>query len=272
MPRAVAVAARASRHSKMDTAFIIGNGESRLMYPVKDLKGHGSIYGCNAIYRDHPDLCDHIVAANSNMCKELQEAKQQNKLASSTNIIGPDQLPTWNYILPTDKESDHPEGNNFYRFWIGGDYKTGKIKTRDFSQARGSGCSAVLHAAEAGYRNILLIGFDIIGARQWELDTTTISREQNNVYKNTQNYPDRRGMKAYLKHEWFYQLTQTFCRFREVNFYYINRQEYLDTNPLLSVYFGHAYGNIKSGIYADLRRWTEGKKESIRWINYRIRK
>jgi hypothetical protein len=272
MQQVVAVAARASQHNTMDTAFIIGNGESRLMYPVKDLKAHGSIYGCNAIYRDHPDLCDHIVAANSDMYKELQEAKQKNKLASSTNIIGPDQLPTWNYILPTDKESDHPEGNNFYRFWIGGDYKTGKIKTRDFSHARGSGCSAVLHAAEAGYRNILLIGFDIIGARQWELNTTTISREQNNVYKNTHNYPDRRGMKAYLKHEWFYQLTQTFCRFRDTNFYYINRQEYLDTNPLLSVYFGHAYGNIKSGIYADLRRWIEGKKESIRWINYRIRK
>lgn len=256
----------------MDTAFIIGNGESRLMYPIKQLKGQGTIYGCNAIYRDYPDLCEHIVASDTAMHHELVEAKKLNKLSSSTILIGPDQLPTWNYILPSDKESDHPPDNSFYRFWIGGDHKTGHIKRRDFSENKGSGCSAVLHAAEAGYRNILLIGFDIIGARQWELNTTTISREQNNVYKNTQNYPDRRSMKAYLKYEWFYQLTQIFRRFRDVNFYYINRQEYLDSNPLLSVYFSHAYGNIKAGIYADLQRWIEGKKESIRWINYRIRK
>jgi len=263
--------ARASLPSKMDTAFIIGNGESRLMYPIKTLKGHGRIYGCNAIYRDHPDLCDHIVASDPTMYQELVEAKKNNKLSKHTDIIGPDRLPTWNYVLPDDRESDHPRDNNFYRFWIGGDYKTGKIKTRDFSQSRGSGCSAVLHAAEAGYRNILLIGFDIIGARQWEQNTETVSREQNNVYKNTQNYPDRRAMKAYLKHEWFYQLTQTFCRFREINFYYINRQEYLDSNPLLSVYFGYAYGNIRSGIYADLKRWLDGNRQQIKWVKYRVR-
>ena len=255
----------------MHTAFIIGNGESRLMYPIKDLKAQGTIYGCNAIYRDHPDLCDHIVSSDPAMYQELVDAKRSNKLSSTTNLIGPDQLPTWNYILPTDKESDHPKGNNFYRYWIGGDYKTGHIKRRDFSENKGSGCSAALHAAEAGYRNILLIGFDIIGARQWELDTTSISREQNNVYKNTRNYPDRRGMKAYLKYEWLYQLTQIFCRFRDTNFYYINRQEYLDSNPLLAAYFGHAHGNVRSGIYADLKRWMDDARDKIRWVKYQVR-
>ena len=48
----------------MDTAFIIGNGESRNIFPIDNLKGHGVIYGCNAIYRDHPMLCDHIVAVS----------------------------------------------------------------------------------------------------------------------------------------------------------------------------------------------------------------
>jgi len=38
----------------MDTAFVIGNGESRKIFPIETLKGHGIIYGCNAIYRDHP--------------------------------------------------------------------------------------------------------------------------------------------------------------------------------------------------------------------------
>ena len=262
---------KASQPNTMDTAFILGNGESRLMYPIKNLKGHGQIYGCNAIYRDHPHLCDHIVASDPTMHQELVDAKKTNKFSKDTDIIGPDQLPTWNYVLPDDRESDHPRDQNFYRFWIGGDYKTGHIKRRDFSENKGSGCSAVLHAAEAGYRNILLIGFDIIGARQWELDTATISREQNNVYKNTSNYPDRLSMKAYLKYEWLYQLTQTFRRFRDTNFYYINRQEYLDSNPLLSVYFGHAHGNIRSGIYADLKRWMDGNRQQIKWVKYPVR-
>ena len=56
----------------MDTAFIIGNGESRNIFPIKDLKDKGIIYGCNAIYRDRPDLCDNIVAVNQEMYDELK--------------------------------------------------------------------------------------------------------------------------------------------------------------------------------------------------------
>ena len=42
----------------MDTAFVIGNGESRAIFPIEHLKGNGDIWGCNAIYRDYPKLCD----------------------------------------------------------------------------------------------------------------------------------------------------------------------------------------------------------------------
>ena len=55
----------------MDTAFVIGNGESRKIFPIDTLKGKGVVYGCNAIYRDHPKLCDHIVAVNPPMYEEL---------------------------------------------------------------------------------------------------------------------------------------------------------------------------------------------------------
>ncbi len=184
------------------------------MYPISELKGQGTIYGCNAIYRHYPDLCDHIVASDPIMYQELVDAKKSNKFSLHTDVIGPERLPTWNYVLPEDREDDHPRDQNFYRFWIGGDYKTGKIKRRDFSENKGSGCSAVLHAAESGHRNILLIGFDIIGARQWELDTTTISREQNNVYKNTKNYPNRRSMKAYYWLSSNESINHTSCRWQ----------------------------------------------------------
>ena len=63
----------------MDTAFIIGNGESRNIFPIDKLKGQGVIYGCNAIYRDHPMLCDHIVAVNPPMYEELQKWHNNGK-------------------------------------------------------------------------------------------------------------------------------------------------------------------------------------------------
>jgi|TARA_B110000858_G_C17796971_1_gene473011 hypothetical protein len=35
------------------TAFIIGNGKSRLSFNLSELSSHGKIYGCNALYRDY---------------------------------------------------------------------------------------------------------------------------------------------------------------------------------------------------------------------------
>jgi len=244
----------------MDTAFIIGNGESRNIFPIDNLKGHGTIYGCNAIYRDHPMLCDHIVAVNPPMYEEL--AKWHNHGKESPKIHGVDDISEWNYICEGDHEQDIPEGLKIYRIWRGGDIKKGgRIKTNDFSKARGSGCSAVLMAAESGIKNIVIMSFDIMGAQQWEMDTP--SRIQNNIYKDSINYPGRESMKAYLKYEWMYQLRQTFRKFPETNFYFINRKEYLEGNPFLRWYFDQP--NIKCGIYADLQRWIDGRRDDIKW-------
>ena len=245
----------------MDTAFIIGNGESRNIFPIENLKENGVIYGCNAIYRDHPMLCDHIVAVNPPMYEEL--AKWHNNGKESPNIHGIDDISKWNYLIDGDGENYMPAGLKVYRIWRGGDIKKmGQIKTLDFSVARGSGCSAVLMAAESGIKNVVIMAFDIMGAQQWEMETP--SRIQNNIYKNTLNYPDRASMKAYLKYEWMFQLRQTFRKFPGTNFYFINRKEYLQGNPFLRWYFDQP--NIKSGIYADLQRWITGKRDDIKWM------
>ena len=245
----------------MDTAFIIGNGESRNIFPIETLKGKGTIYGCNAIYRDHPMLCDHIVAVNPPMYEEL--AKWHNRGKESPRIHGPEDISPWNYICDGDGEMDVPTGLKIYRMWRGGDIKKGgRIKTNDFSKARGSGMSAVLMAAESGIKNVVILSFDILGARQWEMDSP--SREQNNIYKDTINYPDRHSMKAYLKYEWLYQLRQIVRKFPNTNFHFINRREYIEGNTFLRWYFDQP--NIKCGIYADLQRWITGKRDDIRWM------
>ena len=244
----------------MDTAFIIGNGESRNIYPIEKLKGNGIVYGCNGIYRDHPMLCDHIVAVNPPMHEELA-TWHNNK--ESPSIHGIDDISEWNYICQGDDGEEVPEGLKLYRLWRGGDIKKGgKIRTIDFSENRGSGMSAVLMAAESGIKNVVIMAFDILGAQQWEMETP--SRIQNNIYKNSPNYPDRESMKAYLKYEWMYQLRQITRKCPGTNFYFINRKEYLYGNTFLRWYLDQP--NVKAGIYADLQRWVDGSRDDIKWL------
>lgn len=254
----------------MDTAFVIGNGESRLIFPLKKLQEQGHIYGCNAIYRDHPTLCDAIVAASPQMSQELHEAKQQKLIPQKTEIIDYKKISDWDYVLPKDNETTRPQGADIYRYWTGSKEKNQShtLKHKDFSKTKGSGCSAVLHAAETGYKNIFIIGFDILGARQWELENKDMSRLQNNVYKDTANYASRYSMKAYLKYEWLYQLTQIFRKFPQTNFYFINRIEYILYNPMLIKYFCFAPNNIKAGNYADLKKYIE-KIDTIHWMIFK---
>ena len=255
----------------MDSAFIIGNGESRLIFSLKELQGHGRIYGCNAIYRDHPDLCDVIVSVSLEMSQEIHQAKRQKLLSHNTEIVDHKKISRWNYVLPDDDETTMPNGADSYRYWVGSKNKKNeqtKLLRRDFSKNKGSGCSAVLHAAEAGYRDIIIIGFDLLGARQWEFQDKELSREQNNVYKNTPNYPNRHSMKAYHKYEWLYQLTQIFRKFPKTNFYFINRLEYIIYNNMLTTYFSFAPNNIRAGSYANLKKYIE-RITLIRWMTFK---
>ena len=117
----------------MDTAFVIGNGESRKIFPIDTLKDKGVIYGCNAIYRDHPTLCDHIVAVNPPMYDEL--AQWHDTTDKEIEIHSRDDISGWNYICDGDRETDCPRGLKLYRIWRGGNLKKGgRIRTVDFSE------------------------------------------------------------------------------------------------------------------------------------------
>ena len=53
----------------MSKAFCIGNGESRKGFDLEQLRPHGKIYGCNALYRDFtPDV---LVAVDHGVCHEI---------------------------------------------------------------------------------------------------------------------------------------------------------------------------------------------------------
>ncbi|MDB4378510.1 hypothetical protein N9Z41_01940 [bacterium] len=53
------------------TAFILGNGNSRLSFDLPALSNHGKTYGCNALYRDFmPDV---LVSVDPPITQEISE-------------------------------------------------------------------------------------------------------------------------------------------------------------------------------------------------------
>jgi len=185
----------------------------------------------------------------------------------TADVIGPDKIVDWNYLVDEDPEHHVPKNLKSYRIWLGGSTKKDGVKKLDFTQARGSGCSAVLSAASEGYKNILIVAFDILGAEQWDTWPGEMSRKQNNIYKNTQNYASRFSMKAYLKYEWMYQLTQISRQYSDTKFWFINRLENITMNKFLPFYIAYTKQNFHAGVYANLQKFLDGESlDGLKWI------
>jgi hypothetical protein len=72
----------------MTTAFVLGNGISRRDVNLIKLKQHGTIYGCNALYREFtPDV---LVATDTPIATQIQESgyAKTNKFYTRRPIIG----------------------------------------------------------------------------------------------------------------------------------------------------------------------------------------
>ena len=57
------------RETKMSSLFVLGNGESRKNISIDNLKSHGKVYGCNAIYRDH--TVDGLISVDPGIIHEI---------------------------------------------------------------------------------------------------------------------------------------------------------------------------------------------------------
>lgn len=56
----------------MSTAFVLGNGRSRLSIDLESLRRHGKIYGCNGLYREFtPDV---LVATDRPIARAIEES------------------------------------------------------------------------------------------------------------------------------------------------------------------------------------------------------
>jgi len=65
------------------TAFVLGNGTSRKSIDPSQLKEHGTVYGCNALYREFEP--DYLVAVDTKMILEINKAGYQHNHSVWTN-------------------------------------------------------------------------------------------------------------------------------------------------------------------------------------------
>ena len=66
------------------TAFVLGNGESRKGILIEDLKQHGTVFACNAVYRtERPDF---LIAVDPKMILEIGEITHLLSVRCSTTL------------------------------------------------------------------------------------------------------------------------------------------------------------------------------------------
>lgn len=119
-------------HNNFKPAFVLGNGVSRLVVDPKKLLNLGTVYGCNAQYREYEP--DYLVAVDVKMANEIIESgyHKQHQLWTNSNK-GVSTKTNVNFFTP-------------HKGWS-------------------SGPTALWFAAINGHKEIYILGFDYQGIK-----------------------------------------------------------------------------------------------------------
>lgn len=129
-------------------AFVLGNGTSRKTINPQRLKEHGTVYGCNALYREFAP--DHLVCVDTKMIIEINDKGYQHN---------------YNVWSNANKLTE----------------KTPNIKIMKPNKGWSSGPTAMLLASQHDHQEIYLLGFDYVGLGESQ-------QFVNNMYAGTKNY------------------------------------------------------------------------------------
>lgn len=139
-------------------AFVLGNGTSRASINPAELVEHGTIYGCNALYRSFAP--DYLVAVDTKMIREITDAGYHLKNQVWTN---------------SNRYTKDIYGLNLFNPNLGWS----------------SGPTALNFASHNGAERIYILGFDYQGlGRKNEL--------VNNIYSGTENYKNVNDRATYF--------------------------------------------------------------------------
>lgn len=146
-------------------AFIIGNGGSREGFDLESLRSKGTIYGCNALYREFEP--DWLVSIDEGIINEIRTSTfPQNKF----------------HVPPQDEQYEPAEVN------------PGRPRSN-------AGMNAMELAIRHGYKKLFMIGFDFL-IEDKAASVSNIFDGTNNYGPSTRaNYADNGGRTRYLS--WF---------------------------------------------------------------------
>ena len=183
-----------------DIAFVLGNGESRRVVDIDDLKEKGTVWACNGVYRTHrPHF---LVAVDPKMILEIAESDYMvhNKVWSNFNV----------QYEKHPKIMDHC---NWFRPSLGWS----------------SGPTALRMACEQKYKEIYILGFDYQGHSE-KKDKATRFRF-NNVFKDTRNYK-KSNDEATFYGNWMNQTKRCLEDFPDVKFHRVIPQGWFQPKDL----------------------------------------
>lgn len=146
------------RDFSQNICFVVGNGTSRQSINLLQLKKHGKVYACNAVYREF--IPDWLIAVDTKMVREITSNAFHlyNKVYTNPNRYTRD-IPGLHLAQP--------------------------------SLGWSSGPTALNLAAEHGFDKIYILGFDYVGSGK-------NNERVNNIYAGTLNYKKETDRATYF--------------------------------------------------------------------------
>jgi hypothetical protein len=141
-------------------AIIVGNGTSRSAIDLNTLVGQGTIYGCNALYRDFKDY-DHLVAIDDGMIEEIKDDPKA-------------------IIPPVDERYESSEYSPFAR------------------RRSNAGMNAMYEAVKSGHDILYCLGFDFL--LEGDISVDNVYKDTSNYGPETKaNVADNYNRVKYLE-------------------------------------------------------------------------
>lgn len=175
-----------------NVAFVLGNGESRRGIRIADLKQHGTVFACNAVYRTEEP--DYLIAVDPKMIMEIAE---------------------------TDYPKTHEVWTNYNHQYSKNENAKNHIKWFQPSLGWSSGPTALKMAADKKFSMIYIMGFDYQGHVK---DAKNKRFGFNNVFKDTRNYKKSTDEATYHGN-WLNQTKRVLTDYPQIQFRRVVRKD-----------------------------------------------
>ena len=202
--------------AKLDNCLVVGNGESRKNIDLNQIKKDYTVIGCNALFRDV--ISDYLVCCDRRM---VEEAVNNLKNTDVKIYIRDDWFQYYTEIKKNKNILELPEIPYTPKY------------RQDEKRNWGSGTYGLLIAAQLGFKNVTLLGFDLYpiskdsykiknGGYVYSYKQETV----NNIYKDTANYSNSTSQ-AVDPSNWIYQISRVFSLYPTINFNIINNSDWI---------------------------------------------